>query len=154
MPSPLPGHTADSSSTCPPAYTGIFLQRRFLDSQCQTCSVAWGYSVPGAFVFVELHETSVRSLLQPVLMLLSSSPALQCIDCSPHFGVICWECLSLSSRLLVKTVSSMSSSTKHRGMPLVTSHCSLSLAVQPTRIHFINYPSSLYLPSLATRMLW
>lgn len=95
MPSPLLGRTADSSSTCPPAYTGIFLQRHFLDSQCQTCTVAWGYSVPGAFVFVELHEISVRSLLQPVLILLSSSPALQCIDCSPHFDVICWECLSV-----------------------------------------------------------
>ena len=142
MPSPLLGLTAHSHSICPPASTGIFLQRCFLDSQCQACTVVWGYSVPGAglaFVIVELHEISVSSLFQLVLTLPSTSPALQCFDCSPHFGVTCWECLLLSSRWLVRTVSSMGSSTEHWGMPLVTSRYSSSLTVQSVCTHSRNY---------------
>lgn len=66
------------------------------------------------------------------------------------------KCSPLSCRLLVKTVSSKGSSTEHRGMPLVTSHCSLSFAIPipPIRTYFIDYQSSPYLPSLATKMLW
>lgn len=41
------------------------------------------------FAFVELHDIPVRPFLQPVKVPLNSSPALQCADCSPQFGVIC-----------------------------------------------------------------
>lgn len=115
--------------------------------QCQAYTLAQGHSVPGAglvFVFVELQEISVSSLLWPVLILMSGSSALKSIDCSPYFGVNCLECLLLSSRLFVNTVSSMGSRTQHWGMPIVTSHWSWSLSVQRVCIHFITHPSSPY----------
>lgn len=100
-----------------------FFARMFV-RYCQACTVAWGYSVSGAgFAFVfELHEISVNSILQPVLSLLRSSLSLQCIDNSWRFGITYCGSLALSSRLLVRTVSSISSSIELGEMPLVTSH--------------------------------
>lgn len=46
--------------------------------QRQACTLAQGYSVPGAglaFVFIELHEISVSSLLWPVLNRVAALPS-------------------------------------------------------------------------------
>lgn len=144
-------------SICPPASTGLFLQRGFLDS-VKLVLLHSSYSVPDAglaFVFVKLEESS---LFQPVSISLSTGSALQRIDCSPTSvspaESVCHSVMQAVREGCKHIDSSIEHEECHNDWPLLikpATPANLYPCYKPVP-HY--KPSSMYLHNLAMRILW